>query len=544
MSRLNNKKQRPNRQVISLEISPKQSQSKGIDQVDNDARYFQDILTRLILATNGWDRELDKLLFPLQQQLRKSPDLPNLKDISEDLYRFLVQTGNNKSLRSEETGKLLLDFLNKVNLPQELKNRYDHIIGSGSIPRSNEEIAAALEACLPILNQALEKNETTPKPSNHTTSIPHKGGFFTSLFKGTENNTPSAAMDTGLQAKVREKLLRLLEDLCTPAELEDKVDDLKAILGSDFHMVDTPEVIAAISTLVHDIREVVNRERKGLEDFLEQLMKRLSLIDGAIEESSNSNRAIHECHQQLEEDIEEQACDIESQTRTATDLGQLKQLVQDRIDAIRSHMQAYHNKEQELTQKAEEKTAQLVQRLKELETETEELRQKVSSHSLQALTDTLTGIPNRYAYEERLNQEYGRWKRYRKSLSLMIVDIDNFKYINDKYGHRAGDKALRIIANQLQKMTRKTDLIARYGGDEFVLLLPETTAEGAMRIAEKLLDTIENCAFHFREKKVTITISCGISEFSKGDTPADAFERADQALYRSKHKGRNQSHCG
>ena len=351
-------------------------------------------------------------------------------------------------------------------------------------------------------------------------------------------------MDAGLLSDIQEKLLRLLDDLCTPAELEDQVDGLKAILGNDFRVEHIPQVIYGISSLVHDIRGVVNRERKGLEDFLEQLMNRLSLIDGAIEESSESNRAIHECHHRLEEDIEEQACNIESQARAATDLGQLKLLVQDRVDAIRSHMDAYRSQEEELIQAAEEKTERLVQRLNELEAETEELRQKVSTHSLQALTDTLTGIPNRYAYEERLNQEYTRWKRYNQPLSLMIVDIDNFKHINDKYGHRAGDKALRIIANQLKKMTRETDLIARYGGDEFVLLLPETTSKGAMRIADKLLDAIENCAFHFREKKVTITISCGISEFREGDTPADAFERADQALYRSKHRGRNQSHSG
>jgi len=505
----------------------------------DDARYFQEILTRLIFAANGWDKELDSMLAPLQQQLRASPDLPNLKDISEKLYKFLMQAGNNKSARTGEMGKLLSNFLGKLTLPAELQEKLDRIKEDSSVARTNEEVAAALEACLPILNQALAHKEPEPAVSRQK-----KGGLLSSLFKGAPNDNNPGSVDTELLAEIQEKLLRLLDDLCTPAELEDQVDDLKAILGNNFRVEHIPQVISGISGLVHDIRGVVNRERKGLEDFLEQLMKRLSLIDGAIAESSESNQAIHECHHKLEEDIEEQACNIEAQARTATDLGQLKLLVQDRVDAIRSHMEAYRSQEKELIQAAEEKTERLVQRLNELETETEELRQKVSTHSLQALTDTLTGIPNRYAYEERLNQEYSRWKRYNQPLSLMVVDIDNFKHINDKYGHRAGDKALRIIANQLRKMTRETDFIARYGGDEFVLLLPETTSEGAMHIAKKLLDTVESCAFHFREKKVTITISCGISEFRKGDTPADAFERADQALYRSKHRGRNQSHSG
>ena len=543
MSRPSRKKQKPNRQVISLEISPSQVETVEDNPDTENNKYFQEILTRLTFAMNGWDKELDKVLLPMQEQLRASKNLPSLKKISEQLYQFLMQARGNKPLRPEEMGQILADFLSHLDVLPETQVNLDRIIQDLSSARRNEEITGTLEACLPILNQALQSSPPISEPPEPTSPRRQKG-LFSSFFKGDEQAGKEDAANTELRKNVREKLLQLLDDLCTPVELEDQVDDLKNALGKNFQLDGIPQVITRISVLIHDIRGVVNRERKGLEDFLEQLMTRLSLIDGAIAESSESNRAIYNCHHKLEENIEEQACDIETQAISATDLGQLKQLVQDRVDAIRSHMEEYRSQEQELIQAAEKKTKRLVQRLNELEAETEQLRKKVSTHSLQALTDTLTGIPNRYAYEERLNQEYNRWKRYHQPLSLMVVDIDNFKHINDKYGHRAGDKALRIIANQLLKMTRETDLIARYGGDEFVLLLPETTDKGAMRIAEKLLDAIESCAFHFREKKVTITISCGISEFKKGDSPADAFERADQALYKSKHKGRNQSHSG
>ena len=543
MSRLNRKKRNSNRQVISLEISPSQVELEEDDPDTENIKYFQEILTRLTFAMNGWDKELDSLLLPMQEQLRASKDLPALKGISEQLYQFLMQARGNKPLRPEEMGQLLANFLDQLDVLPETQRDLDRIVQDLSTAHRNEEIAATLEACLPILNQALQSIPSISDPPQPASPRRQKG-LFSSLFKGDEQAGKENAANSDLLGNIREKLLQLLDNLSTPVELEDQVDDLKSILGNNFRLDGIPQAITRISSLIHDIRGVVNRERKGLEDFLEQLMKRLSLIDGAIAESSDSNRAIHECHHKLEENIEEQACDIESQAISATDLGQLKRLVQDRVDAIRNHMEEYRCQEQELIQAAEEKTERLVQRLSELEAETEQLRKKVSTHSLQALTDTLTGIPNRYAYEERLNQEYNRWKRYHQPLSLMVVDIDNFKHINDKYGHRAGDKALRIIANQLLKTTRETDLIARYGGDEFVLLLPETTDTGAMRIAEKLLDAIESCAFHFREKKVTITISCGISEFREGDSPADAFERADQALYKSKHEGRNQSHSG
>ncbi|WP_172649474.1 sensor domain-containing diguanylate cyclase [Thiolapillus brandeum] len=539
MSRTNKNRKAANRQVISLEISPVPREPEQDQSTQDDIQYFQEILTRLTFAANGWDKELDHLLIPLQKQLRSSSSLPDLKEISEKLYLFLVQAKKNKPALNEQIGEVLSGFLERLSIPPKLQGSFQEALKSTSKARTNEEIAMALEACLPVLNEALQSRGQKPVPE-----APRPKGLFSSLFKGGERNEEPGNGDSDLLAEIQEKLLKLLDDLCTPTELEDQVDDLKEILEDNFRLENIAQVIAGISRLVHDIRGAVNRERRGLEDFLEQLMTRLSLIDSTLAETNESNHLIYECHHQLEENIEEQACSIESQATTATDLGQLKLLLKDRVTAIRNHMEEYRCQEKELIQAAEEKAERLAQRLNELETETDELRKKVSTHSLQALTDTLTGIPNRYAYEEKLNHEYNRWKRYHQPLSLMVVDIDNFKHINDKYGHRAGDKALRIIANQLQKMTRKTDLIARYGGDEFVLLLPETTAKGAMHIAEKLLDTIQTCAFHFRDKKVTITISCGISEFRDGDTPADAFERADQALYKSKHKGRNQSHAG
>ena len=175
--------------------------------------------------------------------------------------------------------------------------------------------------------------------------------------------------------------------------------------------------------------------------------------------------------------------------------------------------------EQQLVRESQQRMSELMERLHKMEEETDDLRNQVQ--------------------EERLEQEYARWQRYESPLSVMIVDVDHFKRINDTYGHQAGDKALRIIARELAMAIRKTDFIGRYGGEEIVILMPETPADAALVAADKLRQRIEKCGFHFRDKKVTITVSCGLSEYREGDTPDEAFERADQALYVAKKQGRN-----
>ena len=158
--------------------------------------------------------------------------------------------------------------------------------------------------------------------------------------------------------------------------------------------------------------------------------------------------------------------------------------------------------------------------------------------------DALTGLPNREAYQQRLEQEVQRIKRYGGKLSLMVCDVDLFKRINDSYGHLAGDKVLKIIAKSLQKNLRDSDFIARFGGEEFVVLMPETSTSEAKIVAEKLRTKIEESPFNFKKEPVQITVSFGISEFAKGESADEVFSRADKALYVAKDKGRNQVQLG
>lgn len=153
--------------------------------------------------------------------------------------------------------------------------------------------------------------------------------------------------------------------------------------------------------------------------------------------------------------------------------------------------------------------------------------------------DPLTGISSRRVLKEALKTEYARALRYNRSFSIAIVDLDNFKQINDEAGHAAGDRTLRQLAKIMRQNTRMTDtMIVRYGGDEFVLLMPETEISGAAVLLERLRRQVKTISI---PKVSSVTISCGLAEWSgsETDTAEDILRRADTALYEAKRRGRN-----
>jgi len=161
-----------------------------------------------------------------------------------------------------------------------------------------------------------------------------------------------------------------------------------------------------------------------------------------------------------------------------------------------------------------------------------------------AVTDTLTGLPNREAYNQKLFDEMQRWQRYKHPLSLAVIDIDFFKKINDGYGHQTGDKVLKVVAHFVSKKLREIDFIARFGGEEFVLILPETNTDQSLILLNRIREKLASTPFKTGDEKITVTVSIGVAEFTDGDSSDDVFARADEALYKAKQSGRNQCCVG
>lgn len=182
-------------------------------------------------------------------------------------------------------------------------------------------------------------------------------------------------------------------------------------------------------------------------------------------------------------------------------------------------------------------TAELFYRLRErsvrLETELERL----------AATDALTGLANRRDFEDRLQDEMARSKRHGEPLSVVLGDLDHFKRVNDTYGHGTGDQLLRQIGHILQKDLREEDLAVRWGGEEFLLMLPATDLEHAVETAERIRSTIAARPIRCDTADISITISFGAAQYAAGELITQLIRRADEAMYRAKSEGRNRVCC-
>jgi len=190
--------------------------------------------------------------------------------------------------------------------------------------------------------------------------------------------------------------------------------------------------------------------------------------------------------------------------------------------------------------------AQMVLELKESKQTADELalKLKLANDSLRELAylDALTGLFNHRYFQEVMESEIERAKRYKLPLSLLLVDIDFFKKVNDKFGHPAGDYVLHEVAQTMTKVMRKCDVVARYGGEEFAIILPETAASSAKVLAQRMRRSIEQLNIQHEEHSISVTISCGICscDFSTSImTRSEFINYSDQALYKAKESGRN-----
>ncbi|NTV51006.1 MAG: diguanylate cyclase [Geobacteraceae bacterium] len=185
----------------------------------------------------------------------------------------------------------------------------------------------------------------------------------------------------------------------------------------------------------------------------------------------------------------------------------------------------------------------LKRRVKLLEKENDSLRTQLSemdrSLDLATRIDPMTGLANRRDIMEKMERELSRSERHLRSFSVMIVDLDNFKWVNDAYGYNDGDDVLVEVARVLMGCARSEDVCARWGGEEFLFLLTETCIDGALTLARKVLEAISMTEFKANRPGIRITASAGLCEYQAGQTIHDCISRADQALRQAKQGGKN-----
>lgn len=346
---------------------------------------------------------------------------------------------------------------------------------------------------------------------------------------------------SAIAERVESTLIGLLEDLQLPEHHKLQAAGLRERIEKGLNWY---ELVPVLDDLAQLMIAVAGQGQREFESYLTLLNERLATMQHSLSAAREGHVQSKEAAQALDEELRQQVGGLQHSMLEAKDLPSLKQAVQARLDGLLETVDTYERQRGEHEQQLAERLSALVGRVASLEQAATGMREHLEEQRQKALRDPLTALPNRSAWNERLELEVARQQRYGGLLLLAVLDIDHFKRINDSFGHLAGDRVLKIIANELSKRLRKTDFIARFGGEEFVLLLPETPLEAGQRLLDSLRAGVESCPFHFKGARIEVTLSAGIASFAALETAEQVFERADRALYRAKEGGRNRIEIG
>jgi diguanylate cyclase len=298
-------------------------------------------------------------------------------------------------------------------------------------------------------------------------------------------------------------------------------------------------VVGRVADLIHMRSESLTRERLQVAAVLSEVTKRLEEMAAHLTEASSASRSQFEDTQSLNDTMMSHVRELTDEVSGATELSLLQSAVSARLETVARQVSDFRAREQHRLVEYNGRAEHMRARIANLERETQDLHSKLDMEKHGARLDPLTGVANRKSFDERFAQEIARRARGGVPSGLLLWDIDNFKVINDSYGHRAGDRVLQSVAGCFTAALRSSDFVARIGGEEFAVLLTGLRLAEAVNVANQVRTAVEGLKFHFRGKPVQVTVSCGITELHENDAPEAAFDRVDAALYRAKHGGKN-----
>jgi diguanylate cyclase len=335
---------------------------------------------------------------------------------------------------------------------------------------------------------------------------------------------------------IEDTLLGLLGDLTLPERHRPQAEAMRERLQNGLNWYELLPILDDLAVLMLAITDTGQHE---FEAYLQRLNDRLESFQSSLQAASEDHADNHSASREMDTQIREQVDGLQSSVQAADDLEGVKQVLENHLEGLLGTLDQHQKQRDQREQEVSARLKSLAERVALMEQDAQVVRENLEEQRQKALIDPLTGLPNRAAWSERLEHEVAQWQQHGNSLLLAMLDLDHFKRINDNYGHLAGDRVLKLIASVLRKRLRGGDFIARFGGEEFVLLVPDTPLTSGVKLAEALRAAIESCPFHFKGEPVTVTVSMGMTAFKPGEHSDSVLKRADQALYRAKNAGRN-----
>lgn len=512
----------PDAQIIQLKSKLKSAISSRVS-LENDLKSQSSMLIEFIgklsQTCKGQDITLDNKLANLRSLLQKSAALPDIEkqiDVISQLLRqhSTTNASNIKTLHNDflSAGK----SLQKVNgLPGDLRRELRALL------QSSEEEKDAVVQYVPILSQLIS--------------------FYTlALASKSSPSGESSSQEPVIQSVNKEfidKFSEILDELSLSDINAKQLSTVKAKIKpgmSNDNLLD--RFFEVFDVIVEDLKN----ERNTAKVFLSTLSDTLSTVQSAVKTTLATSSESGSKHEKLNNMLQKQVGEMASDINNATSLSSIKNDINDKLKQIASTLQKKSEFEKEQNKLLKSQMELMTAKVEALQEESKTFEKKIQEQQAKSMEDKLTRLANRASFDDYYAKTLLQYQSNNFDLAIVVLDLDDFKRINDTYGHTAGDKTLQVIANTLKKHIDKNTFVARYGGEEFVMILSQLDKKQVMNKLDLIRTQITRLPFKFKNDKVSITASIGATHITASDNTHIAFERADEALYRAKGKGKNQ----
>lgn len=493
---------------------------------DNLVEALRKAVSRTSMMAEGMDPELDKTLAQIRRTISGEADENDVRLALKEAEPRLIASDKSRAERAKLFKDSLLDLIESLNslpnhhIPNQKKNALETNIRSHW--QSSYQWPALLAEFL-TLTKATFNQETVKKRS-----------FFSRLF--TKEETKSAKSEQDVVNDISRTLLNLLGNLPLPIEYDEQVSELKSLLEQEKKLQIVPQILSESINLT---MIALGSSQQELTSYLGKLNKQLASINVSVGNSYKAQKTLSTHRESFNDKIQQQVSETSTAVDEANDLTELQKLISVRLDNISSTMTDYQKQMIEQEKNANQSITQLRQKVTKMEKDSSNLRINLQQKIAQATTDTVTNLPNRSAYQDTIMPMCQLAQKSKSPLILGVFDIDHFKNVNDTWGHLAGDKVLNLLPRQLKNVLSEKDMVFRYGGEEFVFLLPNCKLSDAKNKAEAIRNAVEKMPFNVNGELVPITISIGVAQLAEKESHEDLFERADKLLYQAKSAGRN-----
>ncbi len=553
-------------------------------------------LLSVSLAGDGIDKELDTSLASLRRQLHKLDQQAELNKLLQTIEEKLLELDNRKIQKSD--GMLtLLDVailsLSKLKFAQSHKRAIRKFTRKLKNPGDDPKTQLALledfiQLCVTIFDNLLEADgtaavsiwqrlfgkqlpmpkQTQPQARQPPQSLDNDSAeapkVESSQAKAADSDAATAKIDTA--PKELESTLAAIAPAPAPiaaqsncakltvSETENMVKEFIYRLLDNIESVEAIQAVAATlrsqllssrgealkNTLdqIHNLFNLASaNERNCFRKYLEELNSSVAQLSKFIGQSQGHSASLKQLDQNLDTDLRLRLSSIHTNIDKVNDLSDMKSAIKGQLDDMVIVLDESKANKSKTESEYLAQINSLAEKFAAVEQESKQLKQAMENQKRAAEVDSLTKLPNRFAFLERLNKELETLTVTTDPICLCIGDVDGFDQLNRNFGLNAGDKALQLITKQMQKCLSSGDFIARYSADKFALLLPLQSAESGLTVLHTICEEIRQTPFKCRNENLDITLSFGITQLAGNEKANIAFERANTALLNAKNAG-------